>query len=200
MKTLNKVLAIMADLIGVGAFIGVLLLSYGNYETPDGLNIHSFLVGILSAIVTLLVAWNIYSIIDAKSLELKIESLEKELEEKLTYAHAKVDYNSATTYAFLSQSAAVQLSNLEEYTIKEQCLMFGINAIKLYSHDVDSRIEIKSVINTMIDMLDRTEHLRLDDKFCLKLILECGAIKNRGDLPNLETLIDKIEASSNIRK
>lgn len=186
MRRLGDIFSICADILGVGAFIGILLLLYGNYNIPESLNIHSYLVGILSAIITLLVAWNIYATIDAREFK-------KRLEREINYAQNKMDDNTADTYAFLCQTASVQLSNQKEYTIKLQCLWYGISSVKIYSRIPGDIEKANVVISSMIEMLQHTRELKFDKKQIRELVLDCGAISDRDSLNEFETLIHEIE-------
>lgn len=178
-----------ADLLGVGAFIGLLILVFCDFEVPEGLNIHSFLVGILSAIITLLVAWNIYSTIDAKEIRSK-------LRKELNYAHNKMDDNKADTYGFICQMAYAQLSHDKEYTIKLLCLRHGIMAVKIYSSIPGDESKGESVVSTLIDMLDYTRNIKLDKDDVIEFLCECKEVKNSAKFIRFPELIGKIKESS----
>lgn len=194
MKNIGSIASFIADLLGISAFIGLLLLIFCDHDIPSHLNIHSFLVGVLSVIVTLLVTWNIYSMFDVKAVKKDMEIKIKKIDRELNYAHNKMDDYEADTNAFLSQISAALFSKDSDVKIKELSLLHGVSALCVYSKLPGDEIKAQNMVYIINDLLDRTKHLKLDSDFIYQLILRCGSINNQDKIVGFSDMITKIRA------
>ena len=148
--------------------------------------IHSFLVGILGTIVTLLIGWNIYTVIDYNVLSRK-------LERELNYAHNKMDVNKADTYSFLCQQCVVSFSSCSQELSKFRMICFGLNAIKIYSSTPGCEREMDDVCKSLEEGLKASNNIKLSESEIDEILLTCGSIpahkRNAIDVQRIINLI-----------
>lgn len=190
MKRICSALPFVADLLGVAAFVGIFILVSIDYHAPSNLNIHSFLTGILSVIIALLIGWNIYSTIDLKEYKTKFER-------EINYAHNKMDYNKAETYAFLSQSASIMLFHTNDIVLKISCVEYGIQSATIFSKLDNCEEQIRNVLDIMIDMLEQSHSLKFDQKTIDNFFLSAGKINRSGIETEFKRFIDKLRSCEN---
>lgn len=141
-----------------------------------GVNLHSLLIAILSCLVTLLVGWNIYTVVDYKEIRSK-------LERELNYAHNKMDCNKADTYSFLCQQCLVSLSDVNKQLTKLRMIVFGLNAIKIYSEIPSCSNEVDTICSSLILGLKETSDICFSEDDIDELLLLCGSIPKFKQIP-----------------
>lgn len=153
------------------------------------------IVAIFSLLVTLLVGWNIISVIDLKSYKRKYENLDKKISGELNYIHNKADHNQALVYAMMSQNASAFFAPNENAIIKYQMLLKGLTALKIMSNFPVCEKEISALTDTLIKGLENSTLVPLGENLKTKMLLLCGEIANKEKIPKLDTIIELIKTS-----
>lgn len=134
-----------------------------------------------------------YQAIDWKSEIKKIDELRKDLDHQLNYIHNKNDYNQAIVFAMLSQTASAHFAPNEENVLKLQMLLKGIQALKILSKSPNCEVEINSLMNTLIKGLSNSTSMHLNENIKTDLILSCGEVSNRENIPNFDQFVELIK-------
>ena len=105
------------------------------------------IVGILSLLVTILLGWNIWNVIESKGYVKKVQR-------ELNYAHNKMDYDLGLIYGYFSQMLAMSISNLEKSALKAIMIEYTINSLKILSKMPNTSIEINSITATVANVME----------------------------------------------
>jgi hypothetical protein len=165
----------------------------GQYDL--GFDYMGVIVGILSLLVTVLIGWNIYQLVDFKGKLKQINLLSEKQEKEINYIHNKADYNQAINYAIISQTLSAHFAPNEDSSIKFQMLIKGLTSLKILSNFPDYEKEISSLTETIIKGLNNSSSVRLDEKTKTNLLLMCGEINNKNKISKYETIIELIKRS-----
>lgn len=186
---------VIADILAVVGFGLSLYISFRLFPNCDNtqFDYQAILVGVIAGIFTLLVGWNIYQAIDWKSEIKRIDELRKDLDHQLNYIHNKNDYNQAIVFAMLSQTASAHFAPNEENVLKLQMLLKGIQALKILSKSPNCEVEINSLMNTLIKGLSNSTSMHLNENIKTDLILSCGEVSNRENIPNFDQFVELIK-------
>lgn len=194
MKKICNIIFYVVSVINAISCI-VLLLIFPrviNHENL-GFDYMGVLVGILSLLVTLLIGWNIYQLVDFKDRAKDMEQFKQSQTEALNYMHNKADYNQAMVYALMCQNASTYFAPNEENVTKFQMLSKGLAALKLFSNIPKCEIEISSLMNTLIKGMANSASVHLDEKAKGELLIMCGEIKNKDKMPQFDFLVELIQ-------
>lgn len=113
---------------------------------------NSTTVAILSILVTILIGWNIYSVIDLKDYKHKYKQLSKRIDIKTNYLHNKSDYHYGLTMIYISISLAGSISYEGKSYCKFQMYLQGLQGIKILSN-----LGEFEYCNSLIGILSSTE-------------------------------------------
>lgn len=155
----------------------------------------SVIVGILTLFVTVLIGWNIWSVIDLKSYKRKYEELDVKISSELNYMHNKADHNQALVYGMMSQTASAFFAPNEKALMKFQMLSKGLVALKNLSNFPNCEKEISSLMDTITKGMNNSTSISLDENSKTQLILMCGEIVHKDRIPKLNTIIELINNS-----
>ena len=158
-----------------------------------GFDYMGVLVGILSLLVTLLIGWNIYQLVDFKERVKVMELSKEDVQGEINYMHNETDYNQAMVYALMSQNASAYFAPNEESSTKYQMLLKGLVALKQFSNFPNCEKEISSLMNTIIKGMENSESVSLDEKAKGELLVMCGEIKNKDKISQFDLLVELIQ-------
>lgn len=153
-----------------------------------GLDYMGIIVGILSLLVTVLLSWSIFQVIDLKSYKDKIDK-------EMNYIRNNADYNQALIYGMLSQNASMYFAPNEDKVMKYQMLLKGLTALKILSNLPNCGKEIDSISKTMIKGLNNSTSIKFTDKEKTNLILMCGEIVHKDRISNYDDIIELLKVS-----
>lgn len=175
---------IVADILAVVGFLLACFTACHVFPNREAIEFdyQAVLVGIIAAVFTLLVGWNIYQMVDWKNKEQKVAELQDELKQNINYMHNKTDYNQALVYAMMSQSASSVFAPNQDNILKYQMLSKSILAMKIFSKFPDCQNEIQSLIKTTIAGLQNSASVTLSDDMRTGLLVSCGEIENRDNI------------------
>lgn len=195
MRFFKDICPVIADILAIVGFGLALFISFRLFPNCDNtqFDYQAILVGVIAGIFTLLVGWNIYQAIDWKNEIQKIDKLRKDLNSQLNYVHNKNDYNQAIVFAMLSQTASAHFAPNEDNVMKLQMLLKGIQALKILSKLPDCEVEINSLINTLIKGLSNSSSEHLNENVRTDLILSCGEVSNRKNIPHFDEFVELIK-------
>ena len=114
----------------------------------------------MALLVTLLVGWNIYTVLDLKEYKQKYNSLTKKIERETNYLHNKADYNQGLSMAYNSIGLAGAISKGSQENIKFQMLLQGANALKILS-TLEEYEHCKSIVGTLLSTMSVTTDIKL---------------------------------------
>lgn len=143
------------------------------------------IVATLALLVTVLIGWQIWTLIDMKGLK-------NEFKKEINYLHNKSDYTTALMYGRTSQMIASSICGVCREEIKNQMLMNGIISIKMLLN-LHAEVEYKAILKTMLEALKATNDITLSEKNIENLILSIGEIKKRDEIYMIKDLIKEIQ-------
>jgi len=126
-------------------------------------NYEGVFLGVLSFAVTLLIGWNIYTVVDLKEYQKKYNVLNKKIERGVNYLHNKEDYNQGLSMAYNSMGLAGAISKESQENIKIQMLLQGAAALKTLSTLGEFGI-CQSVVNTLLETNSVTDKIILSEE------------------------------------
>lgn len=139
------------------------------------------IVGILSLLVTILLGWNIWNVIESKGYVKKVQR-------ELNYAHNKMDYDFGLIYGYFSQMLAMSISNLEKSALKAIMLEYTINSLKILSKMPNTSIEINSITATVANVMESTKTITLRRENAQRILERLGEIENRENIKELNVI------------
>lgn len=189
--------AVLADILAVVSFGLSTFIAFRFFPNCNntGFDYQAVLVGIVGAIFTLLVGWNIYQAIDWKNQLKQVEEMRIKMDQEIKYIHEKTNYNQAITYANMSQMLSTSFAPNERTVIKFQMVLEGLIALKSLSalSGMKVDIEIQAVVDTLIKGLNNSKDIHLSEKNTNELLLCCGEICNRGNIQRFDKLFELIK-------
>lgn len=171
--------------MGFGLSVFIACRVFPNCDNTN-FDYQAIMVGIVAAIFTLLIGWNIFQVIDWKSERKIIEDLRKELESNLNYIHNRCDYNQAVVYAMMSQTASSFFAPNGKEAIKYQMLLKGIQSLKILSKIPETEVETNAIMETLIKGLQNSNDVKLNENIITEILISCGEIKDRQNIKNFE--------------
>lgn len=160
-----------------------------------GFDYMGVIIAVLSLLITVLIGWNIYQLVDFSEKSKQFNNLKGQQEKELNYIHNKADYNQALVYAIMSQTFSAHFAPNEDSIIKYEMLTKGLYALKTLSNFPDCEKEISSLTETIIKGLNNSSSVPLDEKTKTNLLLMCGEINNKNKISKYETIIELIKRS-----
>ena len=127
------------------------------------------LVGILSLLVTILMGWNIYQVIDLNKIRSKYNG-------ELNYIHNKADFNNGMSYLINSQNLACQISHGKNELIKFQMIQLCLAGVKVLSN-FKCFTECNNSIDTTISAIEATAHIKLNYDEIVSLLTMASEIR-----------------------
>lgn len=85
---------IAIGLSGIAIIISVIAICFAAYRTPElQFDYIGVLVGIIASLVTVLIGWNIYTLIDIKETSQRLNEFREEFEKKIKSVKGEVEFN-----------------------------------------------------------------------------------------------------------
>lgn len=85
---------IATGLSGIAIIISVIAICFAAYRTPElQFDYIGVLVGIIASLVTVLIGWNIYTLIDIKETSQRLNEFRAEFEKKIKSVKGEVEFN-----------------------------------------------------------------------------------------------------------
>lgn len=148
-------------------------------------------VAILALLVTLLIGWNIWSMIDIKGIRKEFDTLNYEFQRQINYLQNKTDYNTAFMHGRTSQMMACSLTELGKEERKMDMLYSAIISVKMFAN-LSCEKEYNSILGTAIETIKATSEILLSEDDLDKLLLMIGEIQQRESIPLIDELITAI--------
>lgn len=146
------------------------------------------IVAILALLVTLLIGWNIWSMIDIKSIRKEFDALHYESQRQINYLQNETDYNTAFMHGRTSQMMACSLTELGKEDRKMDMLCSAITSVKVFAN-LSCEKEYNSILGTAIETMKATNEILLSEDNINKLLLMIGEIQQRESIPLLNDLV-----------
>lgn len=184
--TNHPIIAAIAIISLVLSVITVVFLYFSNYHIGDlSFNYSDASIAALSVLATILLGWNIWSVIDSKRFE---DNVKKEL----NYTHNKIDYDLGVMYISFSQMLAAYLVKLEKSETKKIMINYMINGLKILSKMPNTSIECNSVTNTIAETLSQTTDISITSESAREIIERLGEIENRASIEGIDVIRTEI--------
>ena len=149
----------------------------------------AILVGILAAIFTLLIGWNIYNVIDFRKKEALINEMEMRLQSQIDKDKKYIDYSYAVNMSYVASMLALSITPRSEESILDKMIFAYIVCIKCFNHSGDFHQSSKQ-LDALLSHLKELRYIKLGQPQKNKLLIKLGEIEHRDKLPNIENLID----------
>lgn len=147
---------------------------------------YGVLVTVLSILVTLLIGWNIWSVIDLKGYKRKYMKLSKKIEQETNYLHNKADFHYGLSMCYNAQSLAGSLSNSSLHNNKFQMYLQAANGLKILSNLGEFDM-CRPVIDTLLSTEEDTHDV------CLTCVERKQVLVMLKEIPNLDKLDGLLE-------
>lgn len=152
------------------------------------IDIAGFIVAVLGLITTILLGWNIYTVVDFKDKVKVLESKRKEIEDILKSMHETE--KSRTGYIF-NALADISIQVLEPCTIENrECnyLLYKVYALNSYAYI--GRIDTcNRIVNEMIAFLEYAKRKNIDLSACEATLEVLNSVKNKEMIDNFHKLV-----------
>lgn len=146
------------------------------------------IVAILALLITLLIGWNIWSLIDIKDIRKEFDTLHSEFQGQINYLHNKTDYDNAFMFGRTAQMMACSLTELGKEDMKMQMLCSAITSVKVFAN-LSSEKEYNSILGTTIEAMKATDEILLTESDIEELLIMIGEIKQRESIPLMDDLV-----------
>lgn len=195
MKKLGSIFSVMADVLGLIGFGLALFIMFRAFPNKDNLTFdyQAILVGIMAAIFTLIVGWNIFQMIDLKQKLEEVDKLKESFNEDICYAHNIIDLNKAETYAFLCQNCIMYLHSEAKLITKYQMLQYGLNSLKIFTKASETEQVISSITDSMIECLGFTHDTKLTEDEKDSMLMLLGSITHQEKIKRFDELLRLIK-------
>lgn len=180
-----KNLVIISIALSCLAVFWVGFMTFGHTVNADST---SFVLGAFTLLVTLLVAWNIWSTIDVKSNKKEQDSRFIDIQRKFNHTQNEASYNMALMYGRTSQMISCSLANIGKEELKKDMLRSAITSVKMFAN-LSSEKEYNSILRTTLEAMAATEKIYLSEGDIDKLLLMIGEIQQRESIPLLNDLV-----------
>ena len=145
-------------------------------------------VDVLSILVTVLIGWNIYQVIDLRLNQRRFNRIKREFNKM----HNDIDYWQGIARSSCVLILAGSLSNEANEIQKFQMLLHASIAVKTLSN-LESFSECRSIVSTVTSTLKRCEDVELAAEEWLKIRETFYEIPNANKIERLKELIFYIE-------
>lgn len=169
----------------VSLLVSVISLCVAAYRSPNlDFDYMGILVGILSLLVTILLAWNIYSVIDLRSIKKEFEDMQ------VDYYMKVQNTNAMTCHALGDFYYSVMMKN-EPLGINYQFLYYRISEINHLSN-IGNYIFCNALIDSLLTMYVEPELTSMTKSSRDRLISLLSECKGKENLPQIHNLISII--------
>ena len=150
------------------------------------------LIGILTLLVTLLVGWNIYSLIDLKGERGIISSKFKNIEKETNYLHNKADYHYGLSMSYNALALANSLTDKTKGLSKYHMLLQTAQSLKILSN-LKSFVECNSLVDIILNALEESESIELTKNERETALSYFKQINNMDKITNLLKLMNYLQ-------
>lgn len=138
-------------------------------------------IAALSILTAFLVGWNIWSTIECKNLENKVEHA-------LDKMHDKINYDFGVIHSYFAQMLALSIGDLPKDTLKFLMVGYMVNSVKILLKQPNSSKEIESTISSVLSTFQQTPEITITKAQAVTLIEQLGEIENRDKIEKLNEL------------
>lgn len=156
-------------------------------------------VAILSVLVTLLVAWNIYNLVDFRESIKIVKELKKRTQDELNYIHNKTDYCQANVYAFEACAAGSILTNASPQDLLADMLLKSLIAARTYSN-LNNLQEANAVISIACETLINRDDICIKADEANELNVRLKDITNQNQIERFDELCALIKERTSLLK
>lgn len=188
MKAIWRVTIDGCSIIALGISLFLIFTNFPNTEATK-FDYQAILVGILAAIFTLLVGWNIYNVIDFRKKESLINELEVRLQSQIDKDKKYIDNNYAISMSYVASMLALSITPRSKESLLDKMIFTYIICIKCYNHSKDFQQSTKQ-LNALLSHLEELSDIKLEQAQKNKLLIKLGEIEYRDKLPKIEELIN----------
>lgn len=168
---------------GASLLISVIALCIAAYRTPDlAFDYQGVLVGILSALVTILIGWNIYSTLDLKR---EIQKVEKA--KQTVVCHSEM--NAITTFISIAEYYGKEIGVRPKDDPAYRYIYFNLSVI-LHAATISEFKTCNSFVKAILETIAPEVKLRKEDKVELYRII--GMIPNTSNIDRYVEMVERI--------
>lgn len=150
------------------------------------------IVGILSLLITILIGWNIFQVVDLKTHKRDVELLKEEVAKEINYIHNKVDFNTGMGHCVNAQviasSLCIESKCLLKYQMIYQCLL-GVKTLS----NLNEFKSCSDAVDTVCNVIQQTSDLILTDEERQDLKELFYTINSRDEINRINELRDFLE-------
>ena len=150
------------------------------------------IIGVLSLLITVLIGWNIFQMIDFKEKTNQIDELKDEFAKRINEIEIDSQFHKALDRSYRSQNAGYHFAQNDKEMTKFIMIVEGIKALRLFSELPNCKNQISKLSSTLIRGLKNSSSTKLGTKEKTLIIMICGNLKNKERIPNFNTIIDLI--------
>lgn len=153
------------------------------------LNFVGLAIAILTILVTILIGWNIYSVLDLKGYKRKYNQLLLKIERETNYLHNKADYHYGLSMCYNSISLASSISKGSDENVKYQMYIQGAQGMKILSNMCEFE-HCNSVIDILYSTENATSKIKLTSEERKQIVEVLKEIPNMNKINGLFELIE----------
>lgn len=181
-KSANHPLVIACSLFAlVISITNAVFLIWSKHSSCDMcFNYSDLSITVLSILTTILLGWNIWTMLDIKGVDRKIQKLKDD-----------ISYVMGITYGNMSQIQATTISGMGKDLIVVSMLHNTITSLKILSKIPDTQKECDQIAETAADLLTNT-NIQISALHASDLLEYLGSIENRDKINGIETIRQKL--------
>lgn len=151
------------------------------------------IVAILSLLVTVLIGWNIYSLIDLKEYRRIYKELSEKMEKDINYLYNKANYHYGLSMVYNALSLAGSISDKSAEVNKFQMYLQAAGGMKILSK-LNEFEHCKSITQTMLTVESSTKDIELTNEERTQIV---ELLKEVSCLDKIDGLFELIEINQN---
>ena len=195
MNMIRNVFSTIANILAVVGFFLSLFIAFRVFPNNDNTNFdyQGVLVGIMAAIFTMLVGWNIFQALDLKNNISIVEDLRIEMGKQLNELKEQTEFNQALTNASLCQYISASFAPNGSKYKKGHMIIRGLEAIKIASQIPNGKKQIYKIVKSLNEGMEYSSEISFSDAELTNLIMKCGEIQNPKEIEGFEDFINQLK-------
>ncbi len=191
----RQTLGVIADFLAVIAFFLALFIAFWKFPADAKLNFdyQAIIVGVMSGLITLLVGWNIYQIVDWKNELKKIEDVKTDLRNVTVFAQREIQENRASALMESATDMFGLIGENKDSVLKFSIIIRRLQALIIAQNILHNEVLISNNITALTISLEKTSHIKLEKEGLRIIYKTCGAIYKSESIPGFQKIMDLLE-------
>ncbi|WP_456098516.1 hypothetical protein [Prevotella histicola] len=191
---MDKAKEVIIYIIVLASLIMSIFSLCNSLPRTDGLDYIGVIVGILSLLVTILIGWNIYTVIDFNKKKEELSKNEAVLSDLILRVNNNTTADSAALEFYFAYLYAYLLTNNEPFGLGFWYINHTLNAILKYS-EIAKYKECNALVEMLLSTITEPQKIKVNKKRkddLLKLVLGIHGISNIDKYSNVLSFVSNL--------